>query len=210
MSCNHQSWIDVLALQKALNGKVPFLRFFVKQELIWVPILGLAWWGIDIPFMKRYSREYLVKHPEKRGEDLRKTQQSCQKFKTNPVTIINFFEGTRFTAGKHQKQQSEFKNLLKPKAGGAAFTLSAMDGAISKMVDVSIFYVGKSHKLYDYFANNITKIIIRAKVIELPPNFITGDYENDPKFKAEFQQFVTNLWHSKDELLSQLKSLNHT
>lgn len=206
MVSNHQSWADVLVLQKALNLKVPFMRFFVKQELIWLPILGLAWWGIDIPFMKRYSREYLQKHPEKRGTDLQKTVQSCQKFKKSPVTIINFFEGTRFSAAKQQKQQSEYRHLLTPKAGGAAFALAAMDGAITKMVDITIYYQGISHSLYDYFANNIAKIIISAQVIDLPPHFLSGDYENDPQFRSEFQQFVNQLWHKKDALLAQLNA----
>ncbi|MCW8845290.1 MAG: 1-acyl-sn-glycerol-3-phosphate acyltransferase, partial [Gammaproteobacteria bacterium] len=56
---NHQSWLDILALQLALNRRIPFLKFFIKQQLIWIPILGQVWWAMDMPFMKRYSREYL-------------------------------------------------------------------------------------------------------------------------------------------------------
>ena len=38
-------------------------------------ILGLAWWFLDYPFMKRHSRDALQKHPELRGEDLAQAQQ---------------------------------------------------------------------------------------------------------------------------------------
>jgi 1-acyl-sn-glycerol-3-phosphate acyltransferase len=39
---NHQSWVDILVLQKILNKKIPMLKFFLKKELIWIPFLGLA------------------------------------------------------------------------------------------------------------------------------------------------------------------------
>ena len=53
---------------------------------------------------------------------------------------MNFLEGTRFTAAKHAKQESPYRYLLKPKAGGIAFVLAAMDGKIEKMVNVTIAY----------------------------------------------------------------------
>jgi 1-acyl-sn-glycerol-3-phosphate acyltransferase len=40
-------------LQRIFHGRIPFLKFFLKQELIWVPVIGLAWWALDFPFMKR-------------------------------------------------------------------------------------------------------------------------------------------------------------
>ena len=110
---NHQSWVDIVVLQRALHGNIPFLKFFLKKELIYVPLLGLAWWALDFPFMKRYSKEYLAKYPEKKGQDLISTRKACKKFNTQPVAIFNFLEGTRFTPTKHDKQQSPFNNLLK-------------------------------------------------------------------------------------------------
>ena len=29
-------------------------RFFMKFELLYVPIIGLAAWGLDYPIMRRY------------------------------------------------------------------------------------------------------------------------------------------------------------
>lgn len=39
---NHQSWVDILVMQRVLHKKIPFLNFFLKKELIYVPFLGLA------------------------------------------------------------------------------------------------------------------------------------------------------------------------
>ena len=45
VSCNHQSWVDIFVLQRLLNRRVPLLKFFLKHELIYVPVMGLAWWA---------------------------------------------------------------------------------------------------------------------------------------------------------------------
>ena len=65
---NHQSWVDIPALMQGLNRRTPFFKFFLKKELIWVPFLGLAWWALDYPFMKRYSKAFLAKHPQLKGK----------------------------------------------------------------------------------------------------------------------------------------------
>ena len=52
---NHQSWADIFVLQGITNRKIPMLKFFMKDVLIWVPVIGLAWWALDMPFLKRYT-----------------------------------------------------------------------------------------------------------------------------------------------------------
>ena len=79
VTSNHQSWADILVLQYQLNRRMPILKFFLKQELIWVPVIGLCWWALEFPFMKRFSKEYLAKYPEKRGEDLATTRKACER-----------------------------------------------------------------------------------------------------------------------------------
>ena len=63
---NHRSWVDILVLQAVFNRRIPFLKFFLKTQLIWVPFLGIAWWALDFPFMRRHTSAYLAKHPEHR------------------------------------------------------------------------------------------------------------------------------------------------
>jgi len=58
VTCNHQSWADIMVVQNILNSRIPLMKFFLKKELIWVPLLGIAWWALDFPFMKRYETLY--------------------------------------------------------------------------------------------------------------------------------------------------------
>jgi 1-acyl-sn-glycerol-3-phosphate acyltransferase len=204
IASNHQSWVDIVILQRLFTGKFPFLRFFIKKQLVWLPILGFAFWGLDFPRMQRFSREYLEKHPEMKGKDLEATREACKHFKTKPVSIINFFEGTRFTKAKHQKQQSPFTHLLKPRAGGAAFTLNAMDGSIKNFIDVTIAYPTGYKGFSDLFANRIGKIVVKIKMFDIPEEFLHGDYQNDLEFKAHFQKWTNDLWIEKDEVLKSI------
>ena len=208
IASNHQSWVDIVILQRLFTGKLPFLRFFIKKQLVWLPILGFAFWGLDFPRMQRFSREYLEKHPEMKGKDLEATRRACQHFKNKPVSIINFFEGTRFTDAKHIKQESPFTHLLKPKAGGAAFTLNAMDGSVKNFIDVTIAYPTGYKGFSDLFANRIGKVVVKIKMFAIPEEFLHGDYQNDPEFKAAFQEWTNNLWLEKDMVLKGLLEQN--
>ncbi|MDP2562626.1 acyltransferase [Psychrobium sp. 1_MG-2023] len=202
---NHQSWVDILVLQRVLNGKIPFLKFFLKQQLIYVPIIGLAWWALDFPFMKRYSKDFLAKNPHLKGKDVETTKASCQKFKLKPVSVMNFVEGTRFTPKKWQQQQSPHANLLKPKAGGVAFALNAMSGAIDNMVDVTIFYPGGIPTFWQFISGQVSQVVVDVETAKIDAGLI-GDYENDPEFKQSFQQWVNQCWDAKQQRLEQIKT----
>ena len=202
---NHQSWVDILILQRIFNRKIPFLKFFLKQELIFVPILGLAWWALDFPFMRRYSTAQLRKNPKLKGKDIEITRKACAKFKAKPVSVMNFVEGTRFSKAKHQKQSSQFQHLLKPKAGGMAFALSAMGEQIHKLVDVSIYYPDTVPSYWDYLTGKLPSVKVHIKVSDIDPA-MRGDYMNDRDFKISFQEQLNQLWLTKDQVLSQLAS----
>ena len=197
---NHQSWVDILVLQRVLHGKIPFLKFFLKKELIYVPFLGLAWWALDFPFMKRFSREFLAKNPHLKGQDIETTRKACAKFKHKPVSVMNFLEGTRFTFAKHAKQQSKFNYLLKPKAGGIAFVLDAMREHLTTIVDVTIYYPQGIPTFIDFVSGKVTDVYVDIKTIPIDDNII-GDYFNDDDYKVHFQQWVNQLWCDKDAKL---------
>jgi len=112
---NHVSWVDIFALFRAFRGRTAFIRFFLKRQLFWAPLVGQACWALEFPFMHRYTPEYLEKHPEKRGTDLATTRKACQRYRNFPVAILNFLEGTRFTKDKHDDQQSPYRHLLRPR-----------------------------------------------------------------------------------------------
>ncbi|AKX48216.1 acyltransferase [Thiopseudomonas alkaliphila] len=204
VTSNHQSWVDILALQYQFNRRIPLLKFFLKQELIWVPVIGLCWWALEFPFMKRYSKAYLAKHPEKQGQDLATTRKACERYKTNPVSVFNFLEGTRFTQAKHTQQQSPYQYLLKPKAGGIAFVLDAMGEQLKSLVNVTIYYPEGKPTIWCLLSGKIKRIVMRVETLEIPPQFIGKSYDTDLAYRQEFQQWVNQLWSEKDQLLQQL------
>jgi len=203
---NHQTWVDIPALIESLNRRTPFFKFFLKKELIWVPLLGLAWWGLDYPFMKRYSKAFLEKHPELKGKDLEITKAACELFKRQPVTVVNYLEGTRFTEAKRQEQQSPYRYLLKPKAGGVAFVLAALGEQLDALLDVTIVYPGNQAPGFWALLNgSISRVIIDIQVRELDPALWAGDYENDPEFRQTVQAWVNQLWSAKDQRIEALR-----
>jgi len=203
---NHQTWVDIPALIESLNRRTPFFKFFLKKELIWVPLLGLAWWGLDYPFMKRYSKAFLEKHPELKGKDLEITKAACELFKRQPVTVVNYLEGTRFTEAKRQEQQSPYRYLLKPKAGGVAFVLAALGDQLDALLDVTIVYPGNQAPGFWALLNgSISRVIIDIQVRELDPALWAGDYENDPEFRQTVQAWVNQLWSAKDQRIEALR-----
>ncbi|WP_220813735.1 acyltransferase [Pseudomonas paralcaligenes] len=203
---NHQSWVDIPALVQAFNRKTPYFKFFLKQALIWVPLLGLAFWALDYPFMKRYSKAYLARHPEMAGKDLEITKRACERFKDLPVTVVNYLEGTRFTPAKQAQQGSPYQHLLKPKAGGVAFTLAALGPQLDALLDVTLVYPGlRPPGFWKLISGQVPKVIIDIQTRELDPALWDGDYERDPQFRLRVQTWVSQLWQDKDRRIAELK-----
>ncbi|TWH71274.1 1-acyl-sn-glycerol-3-phosphate acyltransferase [Azomonas agilis] len=207
--CNHQSWVDIPALLHATTGKVPFFKFFLKQELIWIPFLGLAFWALDYPFMKRYSKQTLARHPHLQGRDLELTQKACERFKNQSVSIVNYLEGTRFTLSKWQQQQSPYQHLLKPKAGGIALVLASLGPRLAGVLDMTIVYPqGSAPRFWQLLSGQVSKVIVDIEYRPLEPWLYEGDYPNDPKFRQQVQDWVNQLWHHKDQRIEHL--LHHS
>jgi 1-acyl-sn-glycerol-3-phosphate acyltransferase len=201
---NHQSWVDIPVLQYVFNRRIPFLRFFLKSELVWVPLLGMAWWALDFPFMKRYSRAELERRPELAGTDVDATRRACEKFREVPVSIMNFVEGTRFTEAKQARQPSPYVALLRPKAGGVAFVLDAMGDALHGILDVTVVYPDGRPDLMDLLCDRIPRVVVHVLERPIPPDAKGADYESDAEFRARFQEWINALWHEKDARIARL------
>lgn len=201
---NHQSWLDIVVLHRLFTGKVPVIKFFIKDQLKWVPLLGFAWWAMGCPFMKRYSREYLKKNPHKQGMDLKATRKAMNLFKSNPVTICNFVEGTRFTPAKKALQQSPYQHLLKPKAGGISFVISAMN-EIRSLLDVTIVYPDNSASLWDFLCQRMEIVKVHVREIPIPDEFRQELLATDPKLQEQFRDWLNDRWMEKDRLLATMK-----
>ena len=191
---NHQSWVDILVLQTVFNGRVPFLKFFLKKELFWVPFLGLAWWTLDYPFLERSNRA---------GKDLEAIRQASERFKLIPVSVMNFVEGTRFTVEKHHRQRSPYQHLLKPKAGGMVFLLSSMKEEVHSVLDVTIAYPGGAPSLWGFLSGGTEEIRVRVREIPVGDE-LKGDYRTDKAFRRRFTSWQRGIWAEKDQELASL------
>lgn len=204
VNCNHQSWVDIFVLQHLLNRRIPLLKFFLKQQLIYVPVIGLAWWALDFPFMRRHSVAALRKHPELRQQDRETTRRACEKFALVPTSVMNFAEGTRFTPAKHRAQASPYRHLLKPKAGALALALNAMGAKFHSLIDVTIVYPGGAPTFWHFLCGRTSRVIVRVQRLPIEPEFCSGDYDQDADFRARFQDWLARLWSNKDRQIDAL------
>lgn len=206
---NHQSWADILVLQYIFSGKIPPLKFFLKKELLWtLPIASWACWLLDFPFMQRYSKRVLAKHPELKNKDIEETKKACAKFKKRPTTVVNFIEGTRFSQEKSRLQGSTYQYLLRPKATGIAFSLAVLGGFFHKILNVTIIYPAKKASLFDLLSGNIKKITVNIETIPITTDWL-GDYQSDRQFRINFQKKLNELWEQKDQLIRQTHLQNY-
>lgn len=201
---NHQSWTDIFILHDVFNLRISSLRFFMKQSLLYIPLIGSGCFLMGYPFMRRHSQTQMARHPELRGQDLATTRKFCERYREHPVSIISFLEGTRYRPHKAELQQSPYQHLLKPKAGGVAFTLAAMNGLLHQLLDVTIAYQGSRHHFWDYLSGRLRKVIVEVHTQTIPPEMI-GDYLQDESFRKSFQAWLNGLWQEKDARLAMLR-----
>lgn len=197
---NHQSWVDILVLQKIFHRKIPFLKFFLKKELFWFPVMGQAWWALDFPFMKRFSKARLKKHPHLKGQDLEITKRACEKFKAIPVSVMNFVEGTRFTPAKHNAQQAPYRNLLNPNAGGIALALATMGEQMNNLLNVTISYPDGVRGFWGFLCGKVGRVRVRVESLPIGPELL-GDYYRDAEYRERFQNWLNTVWADKDNCL---------
>lgn len=198
---NHRSWTDIFMLLMVLHRRIPMPRFFLKQQLIWVPVVGLAWWALEFPFVRRYSREQLARSPHLADRDRKATERMCRRAREAPITIFNFVEGTRFTRVKHDRQQSPFRHLLRPKAGGTAQVLSLLGDRLSGIIDVTLDYARPEPSFWDFLCGREGSIYLRARRLEVPAWMLDGNYHQDPDYKERFHTWLNELWQAKDAAL---------
>lgn len=201
---NHRSWVDILVLNSCFNRKIPMIKFFMKEELKWqLPIAGLACWVMDYPFMKRHTRAEVMKNPSLKGKDVETTRKACQKLRENPSVLVNFIEGTRFTAKKHERQQSPFKNLLKPRAGGLAIVVEELNTSLRGIIDATLCYPDGEMTFWKFVTGDFSSIILDYRVIKITPDLV-GDYYENREFRAYFQSWLNTVWQEKDKLIESI------
>ena len=209
---NHQSWVDILVLQHCLNRRAPFMRFLLKQELIWVPFLGFCWWALDMAFLRRYSRAQLQNNPELRGKDLENAARACEKLKHIPVSMMSFPEGTRFTEAKHKQQSSPYKHLLRPRYGGLGQVLYSFDDALDHLIDVTIIYPDGAPGLWQFVSGQVRKISVNIRLLPIGDEVRGKDFRTDAEAKAALKTWLNDLWTEKEQYIANdiTNGMDHT
>jgi 1-acyl-sn-glycerol-3-phosphate acyltransferase len=205
MTCNHQSWVDTTVNQYFGLTRMPLTRFFTKWELIFIPFVGQAFKILGFPMMKRHSKAQIAKNPELKYRDLEEARKACEQLLSQPFTLLNYLEGTRFTQQKHDQQHSPFTHLLKPKAGGLALALSILGDQIDALVDMTIVYPDGAPGYGEFWLGEVPRIAVNMRKIEIPDWVPGGNYEDDAEYRQRFQNWVDELWAEKDQLISTMK-----
>jgi len=201
---NHQSWADIFILLAAGHQKIPLLKFFMKKELQWIPIIYLVHKTVDMPFLNRHSRAQIQANPELKKVDFENAKIAAKRFSRNPSTAFSFAEGTRFTEQKHAEQESPYANLLKPKVGALAIALSGMP-QVNTLVDFTVVYASKKRSTWDFLCGDLSKAKVVAKTYSLPENLKNRSFEEEDDYRRDFQTFVDAIWLEKEQAIKGLE-----
>ena len=205
---NHQSWVDTSIVQYIGEKRLPLTRFFTKFELIYIPIVGQAFYFLDFPMMRRYSKAAVAKNPALKGKDIEEAKRACALLKNKPFTLLNYLEGTRFTKTKHAQQQSPYTHLLKPRAGGLSLAINALGADMDGILDMTIVYPDGVPTYSDLWKGNIKRLGVDVRHIQIPDDLFVGiqngGYENDETVKAQMFAWVEQIWREKDQLITDM------
>jgi 1-acyl-sn-glycerol-3-phosphate acyltransferase len=204
--CNHQSWVDTTVMQHIGLPRMPLTRFFTKWELIFIPFLGLAFKILGFPMMKRHSKEAIAKNPALKLQDMLEAKKACEGLLNRPFTLLNYLEGTRFTAKKHADQASPYPHLLKPKSGGIGLAIKILGKTVDSLIDMTIVYPDGIPGYADFWMGRVRRIGVDLHEIQIPEWVLAGDYEEDEQFRQRFQAWISELWANKQNTIDQMMS----
>lgn len=198
VASNHQTWVDILVLQRVFHGRIPFLKFFLKRELIYVPVIGLAWWALDFPFMSRGKSKGALK------KDLETTRRACEKFKQIPTSVMNFVEGTRATPAKLASEKTPYRHLLKPKIGGLSVALATMGEQFQALLDVTLVYPHGTPTFWDLLTGRLDAVIVRVQPRAIPAELVGVEHAAERAHVVRLGRWVEQIWKEKDRLIGEL------
>jgi 1-acyl-sn-glycerol-3-phosphate acyltransferase len=132
---NHQTWFDIPILQHVVTGQGPILKFLIKRQLVWVPIVGWICYALNFPRLNRGGGE------SAKRQDFKAIKSASSEMLKERGALLIFAEGTRITEAKHRNQNSPYKNLLNPRPGGLKIALETMP-IDAPVVDITINYNG--------------------------------------------------------------------
>lgn len=195
---NHRSWTDIFMLLLVLHRRIPMPRFFIKRQLLWIPVVGLAFWALEFPIMRRITRAQIAQNPALATLDREATERMCARARQSPIAIFNFVEGTRFTPHKHALQQSPYRHLLRPKAGGVAQVLNLLGDKLDGILDVTLSYENPTPSFWGFLCGQEAPVMLKARILDVPQWMLTANYHAETQHKEHFHTWINALWQEKD------------
>ncbi|WP_227429100.1 acetyltransferase [Psychrobacter sp. I-STPA6b] len=206
--CNHQSWVDTSIVQYISQDRLPLTRFFTKHSLLYLPIVGQAFYFLDFPMMRRHSKKRIASNPELKEQNLIEAKRACELLKDKPFTLLNYLEGTRFNKKKHQLQHSPYQHLLTPRAGGLSLAIRTLGHQIDGILDMTIVYPDGIPNYVDLWKGDIKRLGVHMRRIDMPEALYhaieQGGYDNDEATKQSMFAWLDQVWQQKDERISQI------
>ncbi|MFT7219682.1 MAG: 1-acyl-sn-glycerol-3-phosphate acyltransferase [Candidatus Azotimanducaceae bacterium] len=179
---NHQTWFDIPVLQYAVTQHGPILKFLIKKELIWVPIVGWICWALNFPRLNRGTGD------NARERDYAAIESASAILAAERGALLIFAEGTRFTQRKHDNQRSDYSKLLTPRPGGLKIALASVD-ADTPIVDLTINYNGGATNFWRCLHGSSPTIDVHLT------SYPAGEI-------GDVRLWLEARWSDKDELLS--------
>ena len=162
-----------------------------------------------MPFLRRYSREKLLKDPKLRNADIESTKKACRRLAANPSSLINFVEGTRFTPVKAKLARSQYQNLMPPKAASVAIALGEIGKDIDYVFNTTLVYPHNrypSKHFIDLLKGRLKDVYADIELVNVTPE-ISGDYLGDKAYKHQFTMHLRDVWQEKDQKISNILQL---
>ena len=199
---NHQSWIDIMMVMVVLGKGTTLPRFFMKWELIYMPVIGACAWALDFPIMRRYTQEDIKHRPHLKNRDVNYAHEVLSRNPDQACVVVNYLEGTRFTSTKHKRNRSPYKHLLKPKVGGLQLALNCLGDRLDGVIDVTLAYPNATVSVLHLLAGQIPNVMIHVEKVEVPQG-LKKTPETLSELKA-FRSWINSIWLSKDARIEQM------
>jgi 1-acyl-sn-glycerol-3-phosphate acyltransferase len=171
-------------LQYIVVSQGPIIKFLIKRELIFVPVVGWICLALNFPRLSR------GKDKQSRREDYNLVANATMELSRAPIALVNFAEGTRFTPEKHHHQHSPYQHLLLPRSGGMRIMLDSMTDAT--VLDVTLVYP-EDLTFWQCLSGRLNSITVHLSY------YPVSDIDNIENWLAE-------RWQTKDKLFAKTRA----
>lgn len=151
---NHRTWFDILLIHAVVTRPGPIIHFLIKEELIYVPVVGWICLMLGFPRLKRGKTE------GGRDQDFRSIETASATIANESAALLNFAEGTRFNGEKRKRLDSAFDHLLNPRTGGMRIMMETLPDV--PILDLTLIYPSEGADFWTCLSGQIKEIEVHV------------------------------------------------